>query len=58
MKRNEKIRQGIPIGVEAKMPKDKKGKDSSDEDNSNNVPIGYKYEENFPAFAGSKPKNP
>ena len=44
------------------MPKT--GKDGSDEEKSNeknlgyNVPIGYKYEENFPAFAGSKKKNP
>jgi hypothetical protein len=31
------------------MPKN--GQDSSGND-KNNVPIGYKYEENFPAFAG------
>lgn len=39
------------------MPK-KKGSDSSDEDRGNNVPIGYKYEENFPSLPGSEPRNP
>lgn len=44
------------MGVEAKMPK--RGSDSSDDEANNHVPIGYKYNENFPAFAGSKPSNP
>lgn len=51
--RNEKIAQGIPLGVQAKIPK--YSGDSSDEE-INTVPIGYKYEDNFPSFAGSKPK--
>jgi len=37
------------------MPKTEKEGSNKDK---NNVPIGYKYEENFPAFAGSKKKNP
>lgn len=50
------------MGVEPKIPKSlkyKNGKqDSSDEDSSQNVPIGYKFEDNFPLLPGSKPKNP
>ena len=59
--RNEKIRAGIPLGVEALIPKTKKKKkgreDSSDEETVQKVPIGYKLDDNFPLLPGSKPIN-
>lgn len=53
--RNDKIAQGIPLGVSAKVSPKKRSSDSSDEDKFQQ-PIGYKYEVNFPSFEGSKPK--